>query len=160
MSTLKDILQRPPVGADHTAQSRFVPEGIVLGLMGLALIVVGFIGNLAAIGEGGTSLREILAWTFGVTTLGLVVLKTGIAVLLMGINKRLWIRVESVKTALASLRKDVEPQVKTGDYKSAYGPAVASESVPGLLPIHKMARALWLPMLVMGVMVGFVLSLV
>jgi hypothetical protein len=50
--------------------------------------------------------------------MGLAALKFGIAVVLMGIIVRLSMRVESVKTALITLRKDVEPQRHTGDLKT------------------------------------------
>lgn len=166
MATLQAVLRRPDPDADYTSPSRFRPIGFVLGAMGVGLITAALIGNLVAVGEvgeGGTRLRSILAWTFGVTTMGLATLKIGIAVVLMGIVVRLWMRVESVKTALMSLRKDVEPELRTGDIKTEYGAAVATASVPAPLPIHRMARVLWLPMLVMGamaVMAGLVTSLI
>ena len=166
MTTLRAVLQRPSPDADYTSSSSFRSAGLLLGLIGLGLITVALIGNLVAVdkvGAEGTQLREILAWTFGVTTMGLVLLKFGIATVLMGIIVRLWMRVESVKVALTTLRPNVEPRIQTGDISTDYGPAVASASVPAPLPIHRMARVLWLPMLVMGVMavaIGLVLSLV
>lgn len=166
MATLQAVLRRPASDADYTSPSRFRSVGFVLGAMGVGLIAAALIGNLVAVdevGEGGTRLRSILAWTFGVTTMGLAALKFGIAVVLMGIIVRLWMRVESVKTALITLRKDVEPQLHTGDFKTDYGAAIATTSVPAPLPIHRMARVLWLPMLVMGlmaVMIGLVLSFI
>lgn len=166
MAFLQAVLQRPATNADFTSSSRFRTAGLIIGLIGLMVIAVAFIGNLIAVGEvgqEGTQLREILAWTFGVTTIGLAMLKFGIATVLMGIIVRLWMRVESVKTALATLRPDVEPRIQAGEITTDYGPAVASASVPAPLPIHRMARALWLPMLAMGVMavaLGLVLSLI
>ena len=166
MAALRAVVQRPAPDADFTSSSSFRSAGLLFGLIGLGLIAVALIGNLAAVGEvgeEGTQLREILAWTFGITTMGLVLLKFGIATVLMGIIVRLWMRVESVKVALATLRPEVEPRIQTGDISTDYGPAVASASVPAPLPIHRMARVLWLPMLVIGVMavaIGLVLSLV
>lgn len=166
MATLQAVLRRPASDADYTSPSRFRPVGFVLGAIGVGLIAAALIGNLVAVdevGEGGTRLRSILAWTFGVTTMGLAALKFGIAVVLMGIIVRLWMHVESVKTALMTLRKDVEPQLHTGDLKTDYGAAIATASVPVPLPIHRMARVLWHPMVVMGlmaVMIGLVLSFI
>lgn len=166
MTTLQAVLQRPAADADYTSSSRFRTVGMFIGIIGLLAIVIAFIGNLAAVdkvGQEGTQLRELLAWTFGVTTIGLAMLKLGIAIVLMGIIVRLWMRVESVKTAVAVLRPNVEPRIQTGEISTDYGPAVASASVPAPLPIHRMARVLWLPMLLMGVMavaIGLVLSLI
>jgi len=163
---LQAVLRRPAADADYTTSSSYRIAGAVIGLMGVGLIGAGVIGNIVAIdevGEGGTRLRSIPAWTFGATTLGLATLEIGIATVLMGIVIRLWMRVEGTKAAFPILRKQVEQQIRTGPISSAYGPAVASASVSGLLPIHRMARILWMPMLVMGaraVMVGFVLSLI
>lgn len=166
MAALQAVFNRPAADADYTSRSRFRSTGVLIGLIGVMLIVAAGIGNLVAVGEvgeEGTRLRSTLAWTFGITTLGLVSLKLGIATVLMGIIVRLWMRVESVKTALLTLRKDVEPQLRTGDINTEYGAGVATASVPAPLLIHRMARVLWLPMLVMGamaVMIGTVLSFI
>ena len=166
MAMLQAVLRRPAPDADFTSRSRFLSIGLALGALGVGLIMVASIGNLIAVdevGEAGTRLRSILAWTFGVTTIGLAALKIGIATVLMGIIVRLWMRVESVKVALTSLRKDVEPQLHTGDINTEYGAGIATAAVPPPLPIHRIARVLWLPMLVMGAMAvaaGLVLSLV
>jgi len=166
VAALQAVFRRPAADADYTSRSRFRSNGVVLGVIGLMLVMAAGIGNLVAVGdvgEDGTRLRSTLAWTFGITTLGLVTLKLGIATVLMGIIVRLWMRVESVKTALLTLRKDVDPQLRTGDITTEYGAGVASATVPEPLPIHRMARALWLPMLVMGAMavvIGTVLSLI
>lgn len=166
MATLQAVLRRPAPDADYRQPSRFRTNGFLLGVIGVGLIAAALIGNLVAVGEvgeEGTRLRSILAWTFGVTTLGLVTVKLGIATVLMGIIVRLWMRVESVKTALMTLRRDVEPQLHTGDIQTEYGPGVATASVPPPLPIHRMARVLWLPMLIMGAMavaIGAVLAFI
>lgn len=166
MAALQSVLRRPAADADYTTSSSYRIAGAVIGLMGLGLIGAGVIGNIVAIdevGEGGTRLRSILAWTFGATTLGLATLKLGIATVLIGIVIRLWMRVEGTKAAFPILRKQVEQQIRTGPISTAYGAATASASVPGPLPIHRMARILWMPMLVMGAMavaIGFVLSLI
>lgn len=92
-------------------------------------------------------------------------LKFGIAVILIGILARLWLRVDSVKDSLPFLKPaggiDATPEI--GTVRTPYGKATASTSVPRSLLIHRMARAMWAPMLAMGamaVLVGFVLSLI
>ena len=166
MAMLQAVLRRPAPDADFTSRSRFQSTGFALGAVGVGLIMVASIGNLIAVdevGEAGTRLRSILAWTFGVTTVGLAALKIGITAVPMGIIARLWMRVESVKVALMTLRKDVDPQLHTGDIDTEYGAGIATATVPPPLPIHRMARVLWLPMLVMGAMAvaaGLVLALI
>ncbi|MCP4228283.1 MAG: hypothetical protein GY773_33450, partial [Actinomycetia bacterium] len=78
--------------------------------------------------------------------------KLGIGIILVGILVRLWLRVESVKTGLSSLKPSGDGQIHSGSIKTAFGPATASAAVPKTLPIHKMARTMWAPMLAMGYM--------
>ena len=106
----------------------------------------------------------MLAVGFGLQTLALVTLKVGIGVALIGILVRLWLRIESVKVSLAALRPsehDDGPAV--GELDTEYGPATVTKALPAPLPIHKMARTMWFPMLVMGpmlVVAGVVTSIV
>jgi hypothetical protein len=92
------------------------------------------------------------------------VIKVAIAVVLIGIIVRLWLRVESVKAALATLvPKGVAGHISSDVIDTPYGKATATARTPKPLLIHTMAKALWLPMLVMGAMavaVAFILSLV
>jgi hypothetical protein len=105
-----------------------------------------------------------LALGFGLQTLALVTLKVGIAVALIGILVRLWHRIESVKVSLASLRPDEHGTGPAlGDIDTEYGAATVTKNPPTPLPIHKMARTMWFPMVVMGPMLvaaGVVTSIV
>jgi hypothetical protein len=130
-------------------------------------LVVTLIANIIAAGDldsdpAGAS--ELLAWSFGLTTLGFGVIKLGIAVALVAIIYRLWTRVESVKVALARLKPDSpDPSPKAGVVKTLHGPATEGLDIPRGLPIHAMAKRLWAPMVVMGAMAlgaGFVVSLI
>jgi len=74
-------------------------------------------------------------------------------------------RVDAVKAALPDLRARAEgtAPIRTGAIETPYGRATVSTEEPEPLFIHRMARALWAPMLAMGamaVLAGFILSLV
>ena len=62
------------------------------------------------------------------------------------------IRVESVKQALGAIKPGGDGRLETGTVETPYGKALATNAVPKPLPIHKMARTLWAPMLAMGYM--------
>ena len=84
--------------------------------------------------------------------------------ILIGIIVRLFLRVDSIKAALPDLRPkvDVKP-FNEGEVETPFGTAVVSSKAPKPLPIHRMARAVWAPMLGMGAMLvaaGFVVSIV
>jgi hypothetical protein len=126
----------------------------------IGMVVVG-LGIYAAslVGTAGEeeTLGQVLAVAFGLNTTALVMLKAGIAIILVGILVRIWIRVDSVKASLAVLKPDVEVgSYKTGDAETLSGPATVSAEAPERFPIHKMANTMWAPMLLMGVM--FVVS--
>lgn len=148
------LTRRPAPTVALEAPSRFPVVGIALGLGGLAAVLVALVGNVAAAGDGGVERAETLAWTFGLATAGVATLKLGIATILMGVLVRLWLRVDSVKAALPALRPAAEPEsaVRSGPIVTPYGPAVSSSAAPEPLPIHRLARRLWGPMLVMGAM--------
>ena len=147
--------------ADHSK----VAIGIAaVGLL-LAMVVAGI--SLAAasdVGSGGGDAAQLLAIGFGLQTLALVTVKISIAVALVGILVRLWLRIDSVKVALAALRPaDHGDGPKVGDIDTAYGAATVTKTAPPPLPIHKMARTRWFPMVVMGPMLvaaGVVTSVV
>ncbi len=158
MSRDIDWIKRPGRGADLRTGLRERSIGLALGAAGVLTVAVATIGNLTA---GGNPARAV--WTFGATTAGLGLVKTGIAIVLVGIVLRLWLRVDSVKESLARMKGRTPPGgVRTGDVETPFGPATSAATSPDPLPIHRMARAMWLPALVMGVMavaVGFVFSL-
>ncbi len=169
MTALMEVVHRPPPDADYRKPSRYRTAGIYLGLFGLALAVVTLVANVVAgiwVDDPARTLDvdQTLSWSFGLTTTAFAVLKIGIAVVLVGIIARLWMRVDSVKSALLALKpKDSHPEVRLGRVETDFGPATATKSVPSALPIHKMAKNMWAPMLAMGamaVLAGLVLSLI
>lgn len=162
---------RPAPGADYTARSKFRSVGLLLALVGLSAAAVVLIAGLVAGGlsddaNEATTVARIGAWTFGLTPLAFAAVKVAIAVILSGILVRIWMRVDSVKSALPDLTPrstDDAGPVKAGAIKSPYGAATVSAAAPAPLLIHRIAKALWAPMLAMGAMTvaaGFVVSLV
>ena len=101
------VMGRPAPTADYASSSRARPVGVAIGVVGVGLLTATLIANLVAasdIGEDAVSVRETLAWSFGLTTMGLATVKFGIGTILIGILQRLWLRVESLKAALPELR--------------------------------------------------------
>ncbi len=165
-----ELLARPGSDEDHRAKSKFRSAGFALGVFGVILVMVTLIANVVAGGlvvEPGEELAtaEILGWSFGLTTTAFAVIKVAIAVVLMGIVVRLWMRVDAVKVAVARLMP-TSTQGRSrprGEIDTDFGPATETAEPPELLPIHRMARAMWAPMLAMGVMavlVGLALSFI
>lgn len=167
MSTLQ-VVHRPPPDADYRAPSGYRRAGIAIGTAGLGLATVSLIANVVAgqdLPADATRADELLAWSFGLNTAGFGTLKVGIAVILVGIVVRLWMRVESVKNALARL---VPPDSAVDDppigpLRTPFGRAVVTERAPKPLLVHRVAKVMWAPMLAMGAMLvaaGLVLSFV
>ena len=157
-----------PASAERTG-SRARTIGLTLGFVGVALAMVTLINAIAAgvlAGRTGeeTTVARLLAWSFGLTTTAFGTVKFGIAVILVGILTRLWVRVDGVKDALPALKPasgGAAPEV--GETPTPYGGAVVSAAAPRPLFIHRMTRTMWAPMLAMGamgVLAGFILSLV
>jgi len=158
-------VKRPAATADPAARSKLRTLGIGLGLAGLMAAVAPLVANLIVADEPSADRTDTLAWTFGLNFTAFTVLKFGIAVTLVGIIARLWMRVESVKAALPDLKVSVEPQAEPalGEIDTPFGKGRATQIAPGALPPHLMARLMWAPMLVMGpmlVLAGLVLSIV
>lgn len=153
MTYAVDAKLRPATGADHTAASKWRSRGILLAMTGLAITAVAFVGNLVAVGQSGADLASTLAWTFGVTTTGFALTKTAIAVVLWGIILKLWLRADSVKATLPQLvgRPGVDPK-PLGDIETPFGECSVTEEAPDPLPIHKMAKKMFRPMIAMGLM--------
>lgn len=167
MAPTFEWVRRPVPDARPDAGRRPRNVGIVLGLIGLMAVMLAAIGNLVAatnhpVDPEGTV--RTLAWTFGVNTTGLGILKLGIAIILVGILARLWLRVDRVKSALPGLLPhEPEPPSPAGTITTPFGKATATTTSPPPLFVHRMARVMWLPMLVMGAMavaVALVLSLI
>lgn len=155
MSGISDMAARPDTGIDPPGASRYRSVGLGLALLGLMGTVVAFAGNLTAATAvaDGTAYQDTLAWTFGLSIFSFGVVKLAIAVVLMGIIVRLWVRVDSIKESLVRLRGDSSaPTSQRGDVTTAWGQASISDAPPKLLPIHRMARTMWRPMLAMGAM--------
>ena len=154
----------PAASTDYRSASPQRSRGILLALAGLGIVTVAFIGNLVGAGQSGADQASTLVWTFGVTTTGFAIIKTAITVVLWGIILKLWLRADSIRTALTSLV--VSPGVDSTslvDIDSPYGKATVTEVAPAPLPIHKMAKRMFRPMVAMGLMaviVGLIVSLV
>jgi hypothetical protein len=166
---LQVVEARPRPGADPRSRSGFRAAGLAIGLVGLAAAVVALINAIVAgvlAGRGGeeVTVARLLAWQFGLATTSFAVEKVAIVTILVGILVRLWVRVESAKAALPALKPAAEARpIVAGPVDTPYGRAMVSASPPGPLFIHRMARALRLPMAAMGAMVvaaGFIVSLV
>lgn len=146
-------LTRPKSVTDYKATTRHREIGYGLAALGLMLAVVALFANIAAANSSDpASAAETLAWSFGITTTAFGTIKLGIGMVLVGILIRLWLRVESVKVSLAELKPAGGGHMAMGALKTAFGPATGSATVPKPLPIHKMARTMWAPMLAMGYM--------
>ena len=156
MTVTLDRIVRPEVNYSVEIGHRKIGLGIGLVALMIGMVVAG-LGIYAAslVGSAGDeeTLGQVLAVAFGFNTTALVMLKTAIAVILVGILVRIWLRVESVKMSLAVLKPDSDVgTIKTGDVDTEFGPATVSTKAPARLPIHKMANLMWAPMLVVGVM--------
>jgi hypothetical protein len=158
-----------PANHDYRIETGHRRFGLAVGVIGMviamAVVVIGIVAA-ALVGQGdqATTAARWLAVGFGLNTLGLATLKTGIAIVLIGILVRLWLRVDSIKATLPELRAETEPvAIRPGTEDTPFGKAKISVQEPKPLPIHRMAKTMWAPMLLMGVMavvIGFILSLV
>lgn len=164
MTYAADARLRPSADADYEAPSVWRSRGIVIALFGLAIATIAFFGNLAAVRQSGSDQASTLAWTFGVTTIGFALIKTAIAVVLWGIVLKLWLRADSIKVSLPALvGTPAADNTAEGDIDTPFGRAVLSDRAPDQLPIHKMAKRMFRPMLAMGLMavlVGLIISFV
>ena len=150
MTTRIATLTRPANDADWRQETGHRRLGFVLAAGGLLLAMLTLIANLVAAGDVEGSLST-LRWSFGLTTLAFGTIKIGIAVILVGILIRLWQRVDSVKASLVRLKGgDGVGTVQVGAVETDFGAATVSRTTPQPLPIHRMARRMWLPMLAMG----------
>ncbi len=161
-----DKLTQPASNADHTIDTGHKQLGLGIGFVGLMISMIAAILVVAAglqVADAGdaTTIGQLLAVAFGLNTLALATLKVGIAVVLVGILVRLWWRIESIKESLPVLNAEgggtnVPKTSPAGDFS-------VSEKEPDEMPIHKMARTLWAPMLAMGymfVIVGLVAAII
>jgi hypothetical protein len=141
---------------DPAAGLRLKAAGIVLGLVGLSVAVVTLAnaiaaGTLADRSGEETTVAALSAWSFGLTTTAFAFAKVGIAVVLAGIVIRIWGRIDAVKSALPALKAEGDAgPIAPGSIETPYGPASVSADPAKPLFVHRMAKTLWAPMLVMG----------
>jgi hypothetical protein len=169
MTATLEVLHRPTPDVDYRVPSPQRQTGFLVALIGLILAVATLVANLVAAslldGSAGEveSAEQTLAWSFGLTTTAFATIKVAIALILIGIVYRLWMRVDSVKTALHDLRPDIPSTIGYGDIETPYGAASVTPTAPKPLPIHTMAKRMWAPMVAMGgmaVIAGLIASVV
>ncbi len=154
---------RPTTGAAH--RSFGITLAVIGWLAGMAGLVISISTAVAAaLGAPAAQVAALEAIGFGIAIAALGTAKTGIALVLWGIVRRIWVRVGSLKAALPSLVTVApeRPQV-LGAIRTPHGAATTSASAPAPLFIHRMARTMWAPMLLMGVMAlyaGLVVSII
>jgi len=166
MTMAIDNLTQPASNADYTVDTGHRRLGLGIGFVGLLIAMIAAILVIAAgleVADGGdaTTIRQLLAVAFGLNTLALATLKIGISVVLVGILVRLWWRVESIKASLPSLKADGGGA--NAPKSTPFGHVNVSNSEPAEMPLHKMAKTMWAPMLAIGymlVIVGFVAAIV
>jgi hypothetical protein len=170
MASADALLLRPVPGGDYRARSKFRAVGLGAALFGVVAAMIALVANIVAglwvdQPARATQVARIDAWSFGLNTAAFGVVKLAIAIVLLGILRQLWLRVESVKTALPSLKGsgDGPVPIHTGPVNTRWGKAKETTTVPKPLVIHRMARAMWAPSAAMGfmaVMAGLVLAIV
>lgn len=167
MAVTFDRLITPSKTDNYKTEVPHTNIGIGIGAFALVLaMAVAVIAVVAAndVGVDGGNTAQLLAIAFGLNTLAIVTSKVAIAVILVGILVRLWLRIDSVKASLAVLQPEEHGLgAKVGDVSTEFGNATVTKGVPENLPIHKMARTMWFPMVVMGpmlVIAGVVTSIV
>ena len=162
---------RPPATADWLAKAKRAKVGLGLAAAGIMIAMIALVGAIirasliADDGSGVTTVLSLTAWTFGVATAGIGTVKLGIALILWGVVRQLWIRVESTKVGLAKLVPDAEGKgdVASASAENPYMKVSVTEKPVPPYALHRMAYAMWLPMLLMGVMVvlaGLVFSII
>jgi hypothetical protein len=154
-----------PTSDDYTVETPQSKIAVGVGIFGVLIAMAVLAIALVAANdlEGGNS-AQLLAYAFGLQTTALVTIKVAIAVALVGILVRLWLRIESVKVSLGALQPTEHGAGPSlGEVDTQYGEATVTRNVPDTLPIHKMARTMWFPMVAMGpmfVIAGLVTSIV
>ena len=154
-------LTRPTAGAEPATPSWHRRVGLVLAAAGLALATISLIagvvaGDLARQGATADQVGALGAWSFGLTTAAFGTVKLAIGLVLLGIVRHIWMRVESVKAALPKLmRAGNESSSASGSIEATFGSVGATATAPRPLLIHRLAGLMWAPMLAMGVMLVY-----
>ena len=163
-----DALVTPEKGSSASTVIPHTKVGLIVGVVGVMIAMIAFIANFVAVSslqDGDVvSAKETLAWSFGLTTLAFGTVKLGIAIVLVGILIRIWFRLEAIKETMPKLSSGGEDSYRLGgETETAHGIATVTADIPEPLPIHKMAKTMWAPMLAMGYMAliaGTVMSFV
>ena len=108
MTSLFGTLTRPTTKSEAKAPSAYRKAGLVLAALGLGIAMLSLIASLIAgsLARGAAAPDELATFiilAFGLATAGFATVKFGIGIILIGIIRRIWIRVESIKEALPSL---------------------------------------------------------
>ena len=153
MSAVLDAVRHPGSARASALPSQLRSGGLAAGLAGIALVSVALVASLAVAADGGPGRADTLAWTFGLTTAGFVVLKSGIALTLVGILLRVRDRIDAAKSSLPALAGPTAVGPASGsEVATSFGRASRTIRALDPLPIHRMARLMWAPLVVMGPM--------
>jgi hypothetical protein len=122
MTTYIGSVTRPASGTRPRARS-IRKAGLVLGGMGVGIGTLALLASLNAASLAGSEgasdqVATSVILAFGLATAGLAAAKTGIALILVGIVRRLWVRVEAMRTTLPALigQRAAKPD-DLGDYE-------------------------------------------
>ena len=136
---------------DPRARSPQRYVGPLLAAVGFGIVMVTAIANwvsIDSVGSDPAAVAETTLWAGGFGVLGLGVIKVAVAVVLVGIVLRLWIRVDVMKQSLPAIRvRDGAAPVHSTDKRVEVSP-----DAPQPLLIHRVTTRLWKPMLAMGAM--------
>lgn len=157
MATIIHPKVRPLSTDDYRGKLRQRSIGFALAGVGFVLAGIAFVASLTAAGD--ETIREsVLPWSFGLTTTAFGTIKAAIAVVLWAILMKVWFRADAVTDTMKRLVvPDTDGQAPT----STDDRVEVTDGVPDELPIHRMAKRMWAPMLAMGataVVVGLFIS--
>lgn len=151
---------------DGFAQRRL---GLGLGTLGWLAGLLAFVISLTTAGAvwagapaGRVGALDVLSFGIAIAALGTA--KMGIALVLWGIVRRIGRRAGSLTAALPELVPAQRPGglAPGGVVRTAFGRIRITSSAPPALFIHRLARRMWAPMLLMGLMAlyaGLVLAI-
>jgi hypothetical protein len=130
---------------------------LMLGAVGLLLglvVVGGAVSVLTALSNGNDSAAAgRSAWLFGLNTFALGTVKVSIALILTTIVMLAWRRADAMRNLLVRVAGGARSGARArGLVRTTFGTVNETVDAPAPLLIHRMARALWAPMLLMGVM--------
>ncbi len=134
--------------------------GLTVGTLGWMAAMVAFVISIitameVATGASTSRIAELDVLSFGIAIAALGTGKTGIALVLRGIVRRIIDRVASIKEALPALaatRKADQSPPAVGVVQTSFGKIRLSVKAPRPLFVHQLARIMWLPILLMGLM--------